>query len=442
MTNTINRGADRAANRKVLVVGSGGREHALAWALARSPSVRQVVVAPGNPGTANEGGKIRNVALDSTVDALADFAAREAMDLTIVGPEAPLAAGIRDRFDERGLRCFAPSQAATRLESSKSFAKSFMQRHGIPTAASETFSNADEAERYIRRSGVPIVVKADGLAAGKGVAVVRDDVEEAVAAARSMLSGERFGDAGRTVVIEQFLLGEEASFICICDGDYALPLATSQDHKPRDDGDRGPNTGGMGAYSPAPVVTPAVHDRTMTQIVAPTLRGMAAEGSPYQGFLYVGLMVAPNGEVRVVEFNCRFGDPEAQPVLMRLRSDLSELCLRALDGNLRAARLDWDERAALGVVVASSGYPFDYRSGDVIDGLDDDLPDTKVFHAGTAAKNGDIVTAGGRVLCAVGLGENLASAQRQAYARVGKLHWPAMYYRTDIGFRTLDRGDG
>ena len=431
-----------AANRKALVVGSGGREHALAWTLARSPDVTRVFVAPGNPGTAREGGKIRNVSVGPAIDALVYFARREAVDLTVVGPEAPLVAGIRDRFDAHGLRCFGPSQAAAQLESSKSFAKQFMARHGIPTAASETFTNADDAERYIRDQGVPIVVKADGLAAGKGVTVAREKVDDAVAAVRGMLSGERFGDAGRAVVVEQFLAGEEASFICLCDGERALPLASSQDHKPRDDGDRGPNTGGMGAYSPAPVVTPAVHDRVMAQVVEPTLRGMATEGAPFQGFLYVGLMVAPDGDVNVVEFNCRFGDPEAQPVLMRLRSDLFDLCLRASEGNLSDVKLDWDTRAALGVVLASGGYPLDYRTGDVISGLDDDLPDTKVFHAGTAMNGNDVVTNGGRVLCVVGLGEDVASAQRRAYARVDRLDWRAMYYRTDIGFRTLRSGDG
>ena len=428
--------------RKVLVIGSGGREHALAWALARSPSVAQVFVAPGNPGTAGEGGKIRNVDVGPAIDELVDFAAREAVDLTVVGPEVPLVAGIRDRFDERGLHCFGPSQAAARLEGAKSFAKDFMARHDIPTAASRTFARADDAERYIRAQGAPIVVKADGLAAGKGVVVARDDIEEAVAAARGMLSGESFGDAGRTVLVEQFLVGEEASFTCLCDGEHALPLASSQDHKPRDDGDRGPNTGGMGAYSPAPVVTPAVHDRIMARIVAPTLRGMAAEGAPFQGFLYAGLMVAPDGDINVVEFNCRFGDPEAQPVLMRLRSDLAELCLRALQGGLRDAALDWDSRAALGVVLASGGYPLDYRTGDAIGGLNDDVPDTKVFHAGTARQGGDVVTAGGRVLCVVGLGDDVAGARQSAYARVDQLHWRDMHCRRDVGFRALDRDIG
>ena len=425
---------------KVLVVGGGGREHALAWALARSNTVEAVHVAPGNPGTAAEAGKIRNADVEPRIDVLADYAAREAVDLTVVGPEAALVAGIRDAFDARGLACFGPSKAAARLEGSKSFAKRFMAQHGIPTAASATFTEVAAAERYLRRHGAPVVVKANGLAAGKGVVVVREDVEEAVAAVHAMLADERFGEAGREVVIEDFLAGEEASFTCVCDGERALPLATSQDHKPRDEGDRGPNTGGMGAYSPAPVVTPAIHDRVMAEIVQPTLRGMAAEGAPYQGFLYVGLMIAADGSPSVVEFNCRFGDPEAQPVLMRLRSDLAAICQSALAGRLQDVALDWDPRAALGVVLASGGYPLAYETGDVITGLDDDAPDSKVFHAGTAAKDGDIVTSGGRVLCVVGLGETIADAQQRAYQRVEKLKWRAMYYRRDIGFRTLQKG--
>ena len=427
---------------KVMVVGGGGREHALAWALARSAQVQTVFVAPGNPGTAAEAGKVRNIAVAASNDALADYAEREAVDLTVVGPEAPLAAGIRDSFDARQLPCFGPSQAAAQLEGSKSFAKRFMARHGIPTAASATFTDAAAAERYLRSHGAPVVVKADGLAAGKGVVVVREDIDEAVAAMRAMLAGKSFGAAGREVVIEDFLEGEEASFICLCDGERALPLASSQDHKPRDEGDRGPNTGGMGAYSPAPVVTPAVHERVMAEIVQPALRGMAAEGMPYQGFLYVGLMIAADGSPSVVEFNCRFGDPEAQPVLMRLRSDLADLCQRALCRNLHGISLDWDPRAALGVVLASGGYPFAYETGHVIHGLDDELPDTKVFHAGTACDNGRIVTSGGRVLCVVGLGESIADAQRRAYQRVKQITWQAMYYRRDVGFRTMQKGFG
>ncbi len=427
---------------KVMVLGSGGREHALAWAAARSNNVATVLVAPGNAGTAAEGGKIRNIDVGPGIDAMAELAERQGVDLTIVGPEAPLAAGVCDEFEARGLPCFGPSKAAARLEGSKSFAKGFMARHGIPTAASKTFTDADAATDHIRQRGAPIVVKADGLAAGKGVVVARDDVEEAVAAARAMLSGERFGDAGREVVVEDFLAGEEASFTCVCDGERAVPLASSQDHKPRDDGDLGPNTGGMGAYSPAPVVTPLVHDCIMAQVVTPTMRGMAAEGAPYRGFLYVGLMIAPNGAVNVVEFNCRFGDPEAQPVLMRLRSDVVQLCQRARRGALDDVELDWDPRAALGVVLASGGYPLDYRTGERIAGLDEDMPDTKVFHAGTKVDRDAVVTDGGRVLCVVALGKDVADAQRLAYQRASRIHWRAISYRRDIGFRALQRATG
>ncbi|MYD98871.1 MAG: phosphoribosylamine--glycine ligase [Gammaproteobacteria bacterium] len=427
---------------RVMIVGSGGREHALACTVARSDAVETVFVAPGNPGTAAEA-KVTNVDLPpDDFEALASFAERRAADLTIVGPEAPLVAGIRDHFDACGLKCFGPSRAAARLEGSKSFAKRFMARHGIPTAACEVFTDAAAAERYIRGRGAPIVVKADGLAAGKGVVVARD-VEEAVEAVGHMLSADRFGEAGHQVVIEDFLVGEEASFICICDGEQAVPFASSQDHKPRDEGDTGPNTGGMGAYSPAPVVTPAVHDRIMGEIVNPLIRGALADGMPYQGFLYAGLMITPDGSPSVVEFNCRFGDPEAQPVLARLRSDLAELCLRAVDGRgLEGATLEWDTRAALGVVLAAGGYPLDYDKGDAIAGLDDDLPDTKVFHAGTAVSDGTVVTAGGRVLCVVGLGEDIAAAQSLAYQRVATIHWRRMTYRRDIGFRALQRAIG
>lgn len=426
---------------KLMVVGSGGREHALAWAVARSPQVEAVLVAPGNPGTAAEGGKIRNVAVDADdFDALAGLAEAHGVDLAIVGPEAPLAAGIRDFFDARGLACFAPTRAAAQLESSKSFAKSFMARHGVPTAAHQTFSDAQAAEEYIRSQGAPIVVKADGLAAGKGVVVART-VEEAVASAREMLLRGRFGDAGRQVVVEGFLSGEEASFTCVVDGKQALPLASSQDHKARDEGDTGPNTGGMGAYSPAPVVTSAVHDRVMSEIVDPTVRGMAAEGMPYQGFLYVGLMIAPDGAPKVVEYNCRFGDPEAQPVLMRLRSDLAELCKKALGEGISDIALDWDSRPALGVVLAAGGYPVAYESGDPITGLGDDIADSKVFHAGTRSDDGNVVTSGGRVLAVVGLGDDIVAAQRTAYARVERIDWRGMQYRRDIGYRALARLD-
>ena len=427
---------------KILVVGSGGREHALAWTLARSPSVDAVFAAPGNPGTAAED-NVTNVDVDGAdFAALTDLVRGCGIDLTIVGPEVPLVDGIRDHFDACGLRCFGPSKAAARLEGSKSFAKQFMERHGIPTAASRIFTGFAAAENYIRSRGAPIVVKADGLAAGKGVVVARR-VDEAVDAVRGMLSGTSFGDAGRQVVVEDFLEGEEASFTCILDGERALPLASSQDHKPRDEGDRGPNTGGMGAYSPAPVVTADVHDRIMAEIIEPLVRGAAADGMPYQGFLYAGLMIGPDGAPKVVEFNCRFGDPEAQPVLSRLRSDLAMLCLRAVDGTgLADVALEWEPRTALGVVLTAGGYPLAYDTGDAIAGLGDDLPDSKVFHAGTAFGETGIVTAGGRVLCVVGLGDDIASAQCLAYQRASSIHWRRISYRRDIGFRALARASG
>jgi len=427
---------------RVMVVGSGGREHALAWTLASSPSVEAVFVAPGNPGTAAED-NVTNVDVDGADFAgLTDLVRGRGIDLTVVGPEVPLVDGIRDHFDACGLKCFGPSKAAARLEGSKAFAKGFMGRHGIPTAASEMFTDFAAAERYIRNRGAPIVVKADGLAAGKGVVVARQ-VDEAVDAVRGMLSGTSFGDAGRQVVVEEFLEGEEASFTCILDGERAIPFASSQDHKPRDDGDRGPNTGGMGAYSPAPVVTGAVHDRIMAEIVRPLVRGAAADGMPYQGFLYAGLMIGPDGAPKVVEFNCRFGDPEAQPVLSRLRSDLATLCLRAVDGTgLADVAMEWDPRTALGVVLTAGGYPLAYDTGDAITGLDDDLPDSKVFHAGTAFGETGIVTAGGRVLCVVGLGADVATAQRVAYQRASGIRWRRISYRRDIGFRALARVSG
>ena len=424
---------------RVLVVGSGGREHALAWTLARATSVEAVFVAPGNPGTASED-KVTNVDVDGGDFAgLTDLARKRGIDLTVVGPEVPLVDGIRDHFDACGLNCFGPSKATARLEGSKSFAKRFMARHGIPTAASEVFTDFADAERYIRDRGAPIVVKADGLAAGKGVVVARE-VDEALDATRGMLAGDSFGAAGRRVVVEDFLAGEEASFTCILDGENAVPFASSQDHKPRDDGDMGPNTGGMGAYSPAPVVTQAVHDRIMAEIVEPLVRGAAADGMPYQGFLYAGLMIAPDGAPKVVEFNCRFGDPEAQPVLSRLRSDLAMLCLRAVNGEgLDDVVLEWDPRPALGIVLTAGGYPLVYDKGDVITGLDNDLPDSKVFHAGTAIGEAGVVTAGGRVLCVVGLGDDIAAARRRAYQRAASIHWRAIAYRRDIGFRALTR---
>jgi phosphoribosylamine--glycine ligase len=426
---------------KILVVGGGGREHALAWKAAQNPSVETVFVAPGNAGTAVEP-KCRNV--DIAVDdfeGLAELARREQVALTIVGPEVPLVAGIRDDFDARGLACFGPSGAAAQLEGSKSFSKDFLARHGIPTAEYRTFEDLEAARAYVRERGAPIVVKADGLAAGKGVVVARTEAQ-ALAAVNDMLTGEGFGDAGLRVVIEEFLEGEEASFICLCDGRVALPFASSQDHKARDDGDKGPNTGGMGAYSPAPVVTPEVHARVMREVIEPTVAGMAADGLPYQGFLYAGLMITPDGSPRVIEFNCRFGDPEAQPVMMRLESDLIDLCQRALAGSLEGVGLEWDERVALGVVMAAGGYPESYRKDDEISGLETAaaLDAVKVFHAGTRLDEaGRVRTNGGRVLCVVGLGGSVAAAQQRAYAAAEKISWPDCYYRRDIGYRAIDR---
>jgi phosphoribosylamine--glycine ligase len=425
---------------KILVVGSGGREHALAWKAAQSPLAEHVFVAPGNAGTAMEP-RCENVAIAADdIHALADFAAARNIGLTIVGPEVPLVAGIVDEFQRRGLKCFGPSAACARLEGSKAFSKGFFDRHGIPTAAWSEFSDADAACAYIRRQGAPIVVKADGLAAGKGV-IVAQTIAEAEAAARDMLSGNRFGDAGARVVVEECLSGEEASFIVMVDGKHVLPLASSQDHKARDDGDRGPNTGGMGAYSPAPVVDAALHDRIMREVIAPTVTGMAAEGTPYTGFLYAGVMVGADGAPRVLEFNCRFGDPETQPVLFRLRSDLVKLCLAALEDGLDRASCEWDPRAALGVVLAAGGYPDDYRKGDPITGLDADAgrDDLKIFHAGTRADDGRVVTNGGRVLCAVALGDDVAEAQRKAYALADAIRWDGVYYRRDIGWRAIGR---
>lgn len=421
----------------ILIVGSGGREHALAWKARQSPKVEKVFVAPGNPGTALEPG-IENVAI--AVDDLAGllaFARQNAIGLTIVGPEVPLVLGVVDRFQDAGLKCFGPTAKAAQLEGSKSFCKDFMSRHGIPTAAYQSFTDKAQALAYIRRQGAPIVVKADGLAAGKGV-IVAGTEQEAVNAVEDMLSGNVFGEAGHRVVIEEFLQGEEASFIVIADGKHALPMATSQDHKARDNGDKGPNTGGMGAYSPAPVVTPDIHERVMREVINPTLQGMAADGLPYTGFLYAGLMIAPDGAVKVLEYNCRFGDPETQPIMMRLKSDLVALCEAALAGELDKADSDWDERAALGVVLAAGGYPDAYLKGGIISGLPtEDVEDSKVFHAGTAQVGDDIVTAGGRVLCACALGNDIKEAQAKAYDLAGKIAWNGVYYRTDIGFKAI-----
>ncbi len=423
---------------KVLVIGGGGREHALAWRLARSPRVDHVFVAPGNAGTAREPG-ISNVAIAAgDLDGLVAFARREDIGLTVVGPEGPLVAGVVDRFQAAGLPCFGPRAAAAELEGSKAYTKDFLARWGIPTAAYGTFTDAAAAEAYIRERGAPIVVKADGLAAGKGVILAATEAE-AITAVRDMLGGGRFGAAGARVVIEEYLQGEEASFICMVDGRHALAMASSQDHKARDDGDRGPNTGGMGAYSPAPVVTPALHDRIMAEVIEPTVRGMAADGRPYTGFLYAGVMVGPDGAPRLLEYNCRFGDPETQPIMMRLASDLAELCLAALDGGLAGVRAEWDPRTALGVVMAAGGYPDDYEQGLPISGLDEESPHAKVFHAGTRDEDGRVVTAGGRVLCVCALGDSVAAAQAAAYRRVEGIHWRDVYWRRDIGHRAIAR---
>ena len=427
---------------KVLVIGSGGREHALAWRCAQSAAVETVYVAPGNGGTAMES-RLENIPIGAVdFPALAKFAKTNEIALTIVGPETPLVRGIGDYFQRQNLACFGPVAAAARLEGSKSFSKDFMRRHGIPTAAYEVFTETAPAIAFVRQWGAPIVVKADGLAAGKGVVVARTE-DEAIAAIEDMLAGNRFGEAGNRVVIEQFLAGEEASFIVMSDGRNVLPMATSQDHKARDDGDRGPNTGGMGAYSPAPVVGSAVHDRIMEQVIRPAVDGMAADGHPYVGFLYAGLMISPRGEVNVVEFNCRFGDPEAQPVMLRLRSDLAELCLAALDGRLGQLEARWDPRSSLGVVLAAGGYPANYNKGDPISGLERDSGlDCKVFHAGTAIRDGATVTNGGRVLCATALGEDIAAAQSAAYELVRDIHWDGVQFRRDIGHRAVGRIPG
>jgi phosphoribosylamine--glycine ligase len=423
---------------KVFIIGGGGREHALAWKTAQSERVEIVYVAPGNAGTALEP-KVENVPIGAEdIPRLVTFAQERHVDLTIVGPEAPLVGGVVDEFHKVRLRCLGPTKSAAQLEGSKAFSKAFLERHAIPTADYEAFTDADAAEAYIRRRGAPIVVKADGLAAGKGVTIAFD-TEQAVVAATRMLSGEAFGDAGRRIVVEDYLHGEEASFIALVDGEHILPLASSQDHKPRDEGDKGPNTGGMGAYSPAPVVTETVHERILREIMEPTVAGLAAEGIPYQGFLYAGLMIGADSSPRVLEFNCRAGDPETQPLLMRLQTDLTELCEAALTGSLNEAHCLWDERAALGVVMASAGYPGSYPSGEVIAGIDADLPNTKVFHAGTRQDEGRVVTAGGRVLCVCALGAGLPEAQALAYQRVQRIHWAHLHYRRDIGYRALSR---
>jgi phosphoribosylamine--glycine ligase len=424
---------------KVLVIGSGGREHALAWKLAASPRVQRIYVAPGNGGTARDS-RLRNVPLTDPKE-LADWAQAEHVGLTVVGPEAPLAAGVVDLFRARGLRIFGPTRAAAQLESSKAFAKDFMQRHGIPTARYTTFSEAGAAHAYVDQVGAPLVVKADGLAAGKGV-VVAATADEAHAAVDAMLQGNALGvqhnDGVARVVIEEFLHGEEASFIVVSDGRHVQPLATSQDHKRLLDGDLGPNTGGMGAYSPAPVVTPNVHARVMQDIIVPTINGMARDGHPFVGFLYAGLMIDAQGQPRALEFNTRLGDPEAQPILMRMKSDLLDVLLRATDGQLDQVELQWDRRVALGVVLAAHGYPQSPRKGDTITGLPPDSDDLMVFHAGTVLRDGQLVTAGGRVLCVTALGESVRHAQQRAYEALGSIAFDGLQYRMDIGHRALN----
>jgi phosphoribosylamine--glycine ligase len=424
---------------KILIIGSGGREHALAWKCAQSPQVTEVLVAPGNAGTAREE-SVRNVAVSSDdIEALAALAESEDIGLTIVGPEAPLVAGIVDRFNELKLPCFGPSAAAAQLEGSKAFTKDFLARHNIPTGAYQNFSELEPALDYIREQGAPIVIKADGLAAGKGV-IVAMSLEEAEAAATDMLRDNRFGDAGARIVVEEFLDGEEASFIVITDGDTVLPLATSQDHKARDEGDVGPNTGGMGAYSPAPVVTDAIEKQIMDRVIRPTLDGMRQDGINYLGFLYAGLMIMEDGTPKVIEFNCRMGDPETQPIMMRLQSDLAAICKATVDGSLAAQDASWDPRSALGVVLAAGGYPNDYKQGKLISGIENANSESqKVFHAGTSSSGNEVTTSGGRVLCVVGLGDSVAAAAASAYEAVEQITWDEMYFRRDIGHRAIAR---
>jgi phosphoribosylamine--glycine ligase len=423
----------------ILIIGNGGREHALAWKVAQSPKVEKVFVAPGNAGTALEA-KVENVAIDPLNNSrLVQFAQKNNVYLTIVGPEAPLVNGVVDAFRAAKLKCFGPTQNAAQLEGSKAFTKDFLARHKIPTAAYGNFTEIDKAVAYIKQQGAPIVVKADGLAAGKGVILAQTEAE-AIAAVNDMLAGNKFGNAGSRVVIEEFLMGEEASFICMVDGENVLPMATSQDHKARDNGDQGPNTGGMGAYSPAPVVTPEIEQRIMDEVIYPTVRGMADEGNVYTGFLYAGVMITADGTPKVLEFNCRFGDPETQPIMMRLQSDLVDLVDMALEGKLNQTAAAWDPRASLGVVMAAGGYPDDYHKGDIIMGLpEQEQEGAKVFHAGTTQKDGRVVTNGGRVLCAVALGDTVAEAQSRAYDLVKQINWNNVYYRDDIGYRAVER---
>ncbi|CAI1195625.1 Phosphoribosylamine--glycine ligase [Serratia liquefaciens] len=424
----------------ILIIGNGGREHALAWKAAQSPLADKVYVAPGNAGTALEPG-LTNVEISATdIPALLAFAQSNDIGLTIVGPEAPLVIGVVDAFQAAGLKIFGPSQAAAQLEGSKAFTKDFLARHNIPSAEYQNFTEVEPALAYVRSKGAPIVIKADGLAAGKGV-IVAMTLQEAEDAVQDMLAGNAFGDAGHRIVVEEFLDGEEASFIVMVDGENVVPMATSQDHKRVGDGDTGPNTGGMGAYSPAPVVTDEIHQRAMDQVIWPTVRGMAAEGNTYVGFLYAGLMISADGQPKVIEFNCRFGDPETQPIMLRLRSDLVELCLAGAEGKLDEKTSEWDKRPALGVVLAAGGYPGDYNNGEVIQGLpQQESADGKVFHAGTRMQGNDVVTSGGRVLCVTALGETVAQAQQRAYQLADGIQWPGSFCRKDIGYRAIARG--
>ncbi|AUX74114.1 phosphoribosylamine--glycine ligase [Erwinia pyrifoliae] len=424
---------------KILVIGNGGREHALAWKAAQSPLADRVFVAPGNAGTALEPA-LQNVAISPTdIQGLLNFALNEKIDLTIVGPEAPLVIGVVDAFRSAGLKIFGPTQAAAQLEGSKAFTKDFLARHQIPTAEYQNFTEVEPALAYVRKKGAPIVIKADGLAAGKGV-IVAMTLQEAEDAIQDMLAGNAFGDAGHRIVVEEFLDGEEASFIVMVDGENVLPMATSQDHKRVGDGDTGPNTGGMGAYSPAPVVTDEIHQRVMDEVIWPTVRGMAAEGNVYTGFLYAGLMINKSGQPKVIEFNCRFGDPETQPIMLRLQSDLVDLCLAAVNGNLDQKDSVWDPRHSLGVVLAAGGYPGDYVNGQPIQGLpSEEVADGKVFHAGTTLQDDRVVTSGGRVLCVTALGEDVAAAQQRAYQLAKPISWHGSFCRTDIGYRAIDR---
>jgi phosphoribosylamine--glycine ligase len=423
----------------ILIIGSGGREHALAWKAAQSPLADKIYVAPGNAGTALEP-KMENVAIDvEDIEALVTFARSNDIGLTIVGPEAPLVIGVVDAFQAAGLNAFGPSQGAAQLEGSKSFTKDFLARHNIPTGAYETFTEVEPALEYLHRHGAPIVVKADGLAAGKGV-IVAMSLEEAEAAVRDMLAGNAFGEAGHRVVIEEYLEGEEASFIVMADGKNVLPMATSQDHKRVGDGDTGLNTGGMGAYSPAPVVSDEIHQRIMNEVILPTVNGMAAEGLPYTGFLYAGLMITADGTPKVIEYNCRFGDPETQPIMLRMKSDLVAHCVAALKGELDSETTEWDPRASLGVVLAAGGYPGSYAKGAVISGLPtEESEGRKVFHAGTAQHDGEVVTSGGRVLCATALGNSVSEAQKNAYELTRQIAWDQSFYRSDIGYRAVAR---